>query len=49
MKRPEQQIQKALADQDEMRAAGSEIAVTVGIDVALAQLEGWGLLRGWSQ
>jgi hypothetical protein len=40
---PEQNIQKALAAHDQMRAAGSEIAV---IDAALAQLEGWGLLRG---
>jgi hypothetical protein len=49
MKRPEQEIQKALADQDEMRAAGAEIGVAVGIDAALAQLEDWGLLRGRSQ
>jgi hypothetical protein len=46
MKRPEQHIQKALADQDEMRAAGSEIAVTVEIAAAPAQLETCGLLRG---
>jgi hypothetical protein len=44
MKRPEQQIQKALADQDEMRAAGA-----VGVDAALALLETWGLLWGRSQ
>jgi hypothetical protein len=36
MKRPEQEIQKALADQDEMRAAGAEVAVTVGL------LQRWG-------
>jgi hypothetical protein len=46
MNPPEQEIQKALADQDEMRAAGAEIAVAVGIDAALAQLESLGLLRG---
>jgi len=31
---------------DEMRAAGAEVATVVGIDAALEQLEGWGLLRG---
>jgi hypothetical protein len=31
MKRFEQDIQKALASQDEMRAAGAEITVAVGI------------------
>ena len=45
----EQDIQKALAAQDEMRAAGAEIAVAVGFDAALAQLETWGLLRGRAQ
>jgi hypothetical protein len=45
-RRPEQDIQKALAAHDEMRAAGAEVTVTVGIDAALAQLESWGLLRG---
>jgi hypothetical protein len=30
---------------DEMRAAGAEVAVAVGVDAALAQLESWGLLR----
>jgi hypothetical protein len=44
MKRPEQHIQKAVADQDEMRAAGAEIAMAV-----LAQLDPWGLLRGQTQ
>jgi hypothetical protein len=39
MKRPEQHIQKALADQDEMRAAGSGITVTVVVDAAIAQFE----------
>jgi hypothetical protein len=47
--RPEQDIQKALAARDEMRAAGAEIAVEVGIDAALGQLEPWGALRGRSQ
>jgi hypothetical protein len=47
--RREQDIQKALAAVDEMRAAGAEIAVAVGIDAALAQLETWGLLRGRAQ
>jgi hypothetical protein len=49
MKGPQQHIQKALADQDEMRAAGTEIAVAGGIDAALAQLETRGLLRGRHQ
>jgi VRR-NUC domain len=31
---------------DEMRAAGAEVAVAVGIDQALDQLERWQLLRG---
>jgi hypothetical protein len=43
---PEQDIQKALAAQDEMRAAGADIAVAVGIDAALRCLEFWGLLKG---
>jgi hypothetical protein len=82
--RPEQQIQKALADHlraraaagtywlhpanggartatngrarpteraahGEMRAAGAEIAVVVGIDAALRCLESWGLLRAQTQ
>lgn len=38
-----------MAAHDEMRAAGAEIAVATGIDAALAQLEGWGLLRGQTQ
>jgi hypothetical protein len=42
---PEPETQKALAAHDEIRAAGVEIAVAVGIDQAPAQLEGWGLLR----
>ena len=46
MKRPEWHIQKALADQSEMRAAGTEVAA---VDAALAQLECWGLLRGEAQ
>jgi hypothetical protein len=29
-----------------MRAAGAEVAVAVGLDGALRQLESWGLLRG---
>jgi hypothetical protein len=49
MKRPEQHIQKALADQDEMRAAGAEIAVAVEIDAAMAHLEAWGLTQGRTQ
>jgi hypothetical protein len=49
MKRPEQHIQKALADQHEMRAAGSEIAVTVVVDAAIAQFETRGRLRGRAQ
>jgi len=45
----EQEIQKALAAHGEMRAADAEIAVAVGIDATLAQLETWGLLRGQAQ
>jgi hypothetical protein len=37
------------AAHDEMRAAGAEVAVAVGIDQALAQLEAWHLLRGQGQ
>jgi hypothetical protein len=33
----------------EMKAAGAEVAVAVGIDDALAQLERWQLLRGRTQ
>jgi hypothetical protein len=33
----------------EMRAAGAEVAVAIGIDDALAQLERWQLLRGQTQ
>jgi hypothetical protein len=49
MKRPEQDIQKTLVAHDEMRAAGAEATVAVGINAALAQLETWGLLREWPQ
>jgi hypothetical protein len=42
-------IKKALADQDEMRAAGAEIGVAVVVDAAHAQLEPCGLLRGRSR
>ena len=31
---------------EEMKAAGAEVAVAVGIDQALEWLEGWGMLRG---
>jgi hypothetical protein len=34
---------------EEMKAAGAEVAVAVGIDQALERLEGWGLLRGTAQ
>ena len=37
------------ATHDEMRAAGAEVAVAVGIDAALAQLESWEILRGQAQ
>jgi hypothetical protein len=37
------------AAHDEMRAAGAEIAMAVGIDAHPAQLESWGLLRGLVQ
>jgi hypothetical protein len=49
MKSPEQHIRKALADQDEMRAAGAGVAVAVGVDAALAQLECRGLVEGRAQ
>jgi hypothetical protein len=32
--------------QDAMRTAGAEVAVTIGLDAALRQLEQWQLLRG---
>jgi hypothetical protein len=48
-RRPEQDIQKALADHAEMRAAGAEIGMAVGINAALAQLKTWGLLQEWPQ
>ena len=32
--------------QDAMRAAGAEVAVAVGLDAAIQQLEQWQLLRG---
>jgi hypothetical protein len=34
------------AAHEELRRAGAEVAVAVGIDEALAQLETWALLRG---
>jgi hypothetical protein len=34
--------------QDAMRAAGAEVAVAVGLDAALQQLEHWQLLKGRS-
>jgi hypothetical protein len=34
---------------DEMRTAGAEVAVAVGLDAALTQLEEWQVLRGRSQ
>jgi hypothetical protein len=37
------------AAHDEMRAAGAEVAVAVGIDAALAQLESWGILWGQAE
>jgi hypothetical protein len=42
--RPEQQIQRAA-----LVAAGATVAVAYGLDDALAQLEGWGLVRGSCQ
>jgi hypothetical protein len=47
--RPEQDPQRAMATHDEMRAAGAKIAMAVGIEAALAQLEIRGLLRGRAQ
>jgi hypothetical protein len=44
----EQDIQKALAAHDEMRAAGAEVAVVV-VEAAVAHLELWGLLWGRAQ
>jgi hypothetical protein len=35
--------------QDAMRAAGAEVAVAVGLDAALQQLEQWRLLKGQAQ
>jgi hypothetical protein len=32
--------------QDAMRAAGAEVAVAVGLDAAIQQLEAWQLLKG---
>jgi hypothetical protein len=32
--------------QDAMRAAGAEVAIAIGLDAALQQLEQWQLLRG---
>jgi hypothetical protein len=37
------------AAHQEMKAAGAKVAVAVGIDQALEQLEGWGMLRGRAQ
>ena len=37
------------ATHDEMRAVGAEVAVAIGVDAALAQLETWGLMRGRAQ
>jgi hypothetical protein len=31
---------------DAMRSAGAEVAVAIGLDAALQQLEAWQLLRG---
>jgi hypothetical protein len=35
-----------IAAHEEMRAAGAEVAVAIGLDQAIAQLENWQLLRG---
>jgi hypothetical protein len=54
-RRPEQEIHKGRVSPEqqaahgEMRATGAEVGVAVGIDAALAQLEGLGPLRGQSQ
>jgi hypothetical protein len=37
-----------IAAHEEMRAAGAEVAVAVGLDQAIEQLENWKLLRGRS-
>jgi hypothetical protein len=37
------------ASHDEVRAAGAEIAVTVGVDAAIARFETRGLLPGRAQ
>jgi hypothetical protein len=37
------------AAHEEMRAAGAEVAVAIGIDQALEQLEQWQMLRGSTQ
>jgi hypothetical protein len=37
------------AAHEEMKAAGAEVAVAVGVDEALERLEGWGMLRGSTQ
>jgi hypothetical protein len=34
------------AAHEEMRAAGAEVAVAVGVDQALKQLEAWAMLKG---
>jgi hypothetical protein len=34
---------------EQMKAAGAEVAVAVGVDQALERLEGWGMLRGTAQ
>jgi VRR-NUC domain len=34
---------------EEMKAAGAKVAVAVGIDQAIAQLEAWEMLRGTAQ
>jgi hypothetical protein len=34
------------AAHEEMRAAGAEVAVAVGVDEAIAQLEQWAMLKG---
>jgi hypothetical protein len=34
--------------QEALRAAGAEVAVAVGLDAALEQLESWQLLKGWT-
>jgi hypothetical protein len=34
--------------QEAMRRAGAEVAVAIGLDAALQQLESWRLLKGWT-